>query len=142
MAELAGDIDSVTDLDRLCVSVSIFPRHAEIGGLFAIRCGRSSYSYLRCIGRPGYPSHLSIMGLRSRESTGGVFPEGEESLVSETYDRTIHHISDCPDWTSDGAYQQACCTLGFNVGTVSDQLPLVLCNSLFGPLRQLNIPHR
>jgi len=34
VAELAGDMDSVTNLDRLCVSGSIFPRHIEIGGPF------------------------------------------------------------------------------------------------------------
>src|SRR5262249_32778635 len=48
VAELAGDIDSVTDLDRLCVSVSIFPRHTEIGGLFAIRCGRVRHILISC----------------------------------------------------------------------------------------------
>src|SRR5437762_6658710 len=35
VAELAGDMDRVTNLDRLCVSVGIFPRHTEIDGLFA-----------------------------------------------------------------------------------------------------------
>jgi hypothetical protein len=41
VAELAGDMDRVTNLDRLCVSVGIFPRHTEIGGLFTIHihCG-------------------------------------------------------------------------------------------------------
>jgi hypothetical protein len=71
-----------------------------------------------------------------------MLPEDAESLVSETHDRTIHQISGRPDRTSDGAYQQACFTFDFNVVTVSDQLPLVLCDSLFGPLGQLNIPHR
>jgi len=39
VAELAGEMDRVTNLDRLCVSVGIFPRHTEIGGLFTIHCG-------------------------------------------------------------------------------------------------------
>jgi hypothetical protein len=39
VAELAGEMDRVTNLDRLCVSIGIFPRHTEIGGLFTIHCG-------------------------------------------------------------------------------------------------------
>src|SRR6185312_13888061 len=39
VAELVGDVDRVTNLDRLCVSVGIFPRHTEIGGLFTIHRG-------------------------------------------------------------------------------------------------------
>src|SRR4051812_17054619 len=39
LAELAGHMDRVSDLDRLCIAVVVFRRHAVIGGLFAIRCG-------------------------------------------------------------------------------------------------------
>jgi hypothetical protein len=68
--------------------------------------------------------------------------EDTESLVSETHDRTIHQNSGRPNRPSAGAYQQACFALGCNVVTVSDKFSLILFDSLFGPLGQLNIPHR
>src|SRR3954465_9217215 len=39
VAELAGHMDRVSDLDRLCIAVVVFRRHTVIGGLFAIRFG-------------------------------------------------------------------------------------------------------
>src|SRR5262249_35690325 len=71
-----------------------------------------------------------------------MLPEDAESLVSETHDRTIHQNSGRPNRPSAGAYQQACLALDCNVVTVSDKFSLILFDSLFGPLGQLNIPHR
>ena len=68
--------------------------------------------------------------------------EGAESLVSETHDRTIHQNAGRLNRPSAGAYQQACFALDCNVVTVSDKFSLILFDSLFGPLGQLNIPHR
>src|SRR5919198_5742368 len=65
-----------------------------------------------------------------------------QSLVSETHDRTIHQNSGRPNRPSARAYQQACFALDCNVVTVSDKFSLILFDSLFGPLGQLNIPHR
>src|SRR4030095_12935486 len=71
-----------------------------------------------------------------------MLPEDAESLVSETHARTIHQNSAPPTRPSAGAYQQACFALDCNVVTVSDKFSLILFDSLFGPLGQLNIPHR
>jgi hypothetical protein len=68
--------------------------------------------------------------------------EDAESLVSETHDRTIHQNSGRPNRPSAWAYQQSCFALDCNVVTVSDKFSLILFDSLFGPLGQLNIPHR
>jgi hypothetical protein len=68
--------------------------------------------------------------------------EDAESLVSENHDRTIHQNSGRPNRPSAGAYQQACFALDCNVVTVSDKFSLILFDSLFGPLGQLNIPQR
>jgi hypothetical protein len=65
-----------------------------------------------------------------------------ESFVRETHDWAIHQISGRFNWTSDGTYQQASFALCCYVVTVSDKFSLILFDSLFGPLGQLNIPHR
>jgi hypothetical protein len=40
LAELAGHVDRVSNLDGLCIAVVIFGRKTVIGCLFAICCGR------------------------------------------------------------------------------------------------------
>src|SRR3954453_772737 len=52
LAELAGHMDRVSDLDRLCIAVVVFRRHTVIGGLFAIRCGRVRHILISSLYRP------------------------------------------------------------------------------------------
>src|SRR3954447_6086012 len=52
LAELAGHMDRVSDLDCLCIAVVVFRRHTVIGGLFAIRCGRVPHILISLLYRP------------------------------------------------------------------------------------------
>src|SRR3954453_16576372 len=56
VAELAGHMDRVSDLDRLCVAVVVFRRHTVIGGLFAIRRGRVRHILVSLLDRPARTS--------------------------------------------------------------------------------------
>src|SRR3954452_24261587 len=52
VAELAGHMDRVSDLDRLCIAVVVFRRHTVIGGLFAIRRVRVRHILISLYYRP------------------------------------------------------------------------------------------
>src|SRR3954469_25551734 len=72
VAELAGHMDRVSDLDRLCVAVDVFRRHAVIGGLFAIRRGRVRHILISSLYGPARISEPFVRHgvLRSLEQVG------------------------------------------------------------------------
>src|SRR3954469_23818532 len=72
VAELAGHVNRVSDLDRLCIAVDVFRRHAVIGGLFAIRRGRVPHILISSLYGPARISEPFVRHgvLRSLEQVG------------------------------------------------------------------------